>query len=59
MFYYLWYNNGTDWFDCASVHVTLAEAIAVAKSGWHIRQHITTDAAGAVVVWKNYKEKKK
>ena len=50
--YFLWYDNGSGYSDCASAYLTLAEAIEAALSGWQTRQHIT-DANG-VVVWKNY-----
>ena len=52
--FFLWYNNGSGHFDCASAHVTLAAAIAAARSGWRTSQHISTDPAGTVIVWKNY-----
>jgi hypothetical protein len=52
--FYLWYDNGTGWFDCESSHDNLDEAITATEQGWQSRQHITTDASGDDVVWKNY-----
>lgn len=43
--YYLWYDNGSGWCDCASKHATLAEAIAAAGRGWQpVGQRITRGA---------------
>lgn len=40
--YFLWYDNGSGWYDCASKHATLAEAIAAAGRGWQpVGQRIT------------------
>lgn len=50
--YYLYYDNGTGWFDCASAHRTLESAIAAAETGWQPRQHILDENEN--VVWKNY-----
>jgi hypothetical protein len=57
--FYLWYDNGSDYFDCASSHTTLDEAIRAAGSGWQTRQYITNDSDGKNIVWKNYKERRK
>lgn len=39
--YFLWYDNGTGYYDCASYHATLEAAIAAARTGWQTGQRIT------------------
>lgn len=48
--FYLWYDNGTNYFDCASKHDALDDAIKAAGEGWKTRQHITSDVDGRDVV---------
>lgn len=52
--FYLWYDNGTGYFDCASSHDTLEEAVKAAGEGPQTRQHITNDKVGFNIVWRNY-----
>jgi hypothetical protein len=52
--FFLWYDNGTDYFDCASKYDTLAEAIKAAGEGYQSRQYITTDPQGKIGVWSNW-----
>lgn len=49
----LLYDNGSGYYDCASVHETLAGAIKAAGEGWQTDMYITDDLACQNVVWNN------
>ena len=51
MMFYLFYDNGTGYYDCASSHNTLECAIEAANSGWQTHQLIATDPDGKDVIW--------
>lgn len=53
-FFFLWYDNGSGYFDCASKHNSLADAVKVARQGWQPRQRVSTDKRGRNIVWRNY-----
>ena len=54
--YYLWYDNGANYYDCEGQYETLDGAISAAKSGWQTKQHISTDPHQKEIIWRNYED---
>ena len=54
--YFMWYDNGTGYFDCASSHPDLAGALRAVRDGWQAPQHRITRSAdvGDSVVVENF-----
>jgi hypothetical protein len=54
--FFLWYDNGTKFYDCASSHATLEEAIRAARTGWQATDQYITKGSNKTknIVWRSH-----